>query len=222
MADTAERRPRQEGGALDAANVNASITEALSVARSLAAAGIPVFVAYPDPDKPGDYKPRGRWQQTSANPAYVNAWRPGLALCAVMGHGLDLVDIDPRNGGDRKALNGFMPEVLAVAATPSGGEHNFVRSIGVRSRDDVLPGIDIKAGDPDGEGRGFAFIAPTVRVSKTPGVRAPTGGSSRPTWRGSPWRTGRVRSSPLSSASGELAGHPRATAPGGPTPTSTP
>jgi AAA domain len=169
--DTAERSPRREGSAQDAADVKDSVAEALNIARSLAAAGIPVFVARPDPGKPGDYKPRGSWQTFAANPAYVNAWKPGLALCAVMGQGIDLVDIDPRNGGDREALNGLMPSVLGVAATPSGGEHLFVRSMGVHSRDDVLPGIDVKAGATDGEGRGFAYIAPTVRVSKTTGER---------------------------------------------------
>jgi Bifunctional DNA primase/polymerase, N-terminal len=175
-----------------------SVAEDLNVARSLAAADIPVFVAYPDPDKPGDYKPRGEWQKTSPNPAYVDAWRPGLALCAVMGQGLDLIDIDPRNGGDPQALNRIMPEVLAVAATPSGGEHNFVRSMGVRSRDDVLPGIDVKAGDADGQGRGFAFIAPTVRISKTTGERAPYRWVNRPTSASSAPRTGRVRNWPPS------------------------
>ena len=146
--------------------------QALETARSLAAAGVPVFVAYPHPDKPGDYLPRGRWQQTSPNPAYVDAWRPGLALCAVMGQGIDLVDIDPRNGGDTATLAGLTPEVLGAAISPSGGYHLFVRSMGVRSRDGVLPGIDVKAGDPDGDGRGFAFIAPTVRISKTTGEPA--------------------------------------------------
>ena len=177
--------PRRGTGGQDDARgdgINASVSEALDIARSLATAGIPVFVAYPDPAKPGDYKPRGEWQKTSPNPAYVNAWKPGLALCAVMGQGLDLIDIDPRNGGDTQALNGIMPEVLAVAATPAGGEHLFVASMGVRSRDDVLPGIDVKAGDLDGQGRGFAFIAPTVRVSKTTGGACglPVGDATRP------------------------------------------
>ena len=169
--DTAERRPRREGGAQDAANVNASVQADLDTARELAAAGIPVFVAYPDPDKPGKYKMPGGWQKTTANPAYVGAWRPGRALCAVMGHGLDLVDIDPQNGGDPASLAGLLPDVRGVAASPSGGEHRFVPSMGVRSRDGVLPGIDVKAGDPSGQGRGFAFIAPTVGVSKTTGER---------------------------------------------------
>jgi len=114
MGPTAERRPGEGGAQNDArgdGNVTATVVHALGIARDLAAAGIPVFVAYPDPDKPGEYKPRKGWQNTTANPAYVGAWKPGLALCAVMGHGLDLVDIDPRNGGDLAALDGIMPDV---------------------------------------------------------------------------------------------------------------
>jgi hypothetical protein len=143
--------------------------DAISTARALAAAGIPVFVAYPDPAKPGDYKPPKGWQNTSPNPAYADAWKPGLALCAVMGNGIDLVDIDPRNGGDPATLAGLLPDIIATAASPSGGHHLFVRSMGVGSRDGILPGIDVKAGDRDGQGRGFAFIAPTIRLSKVTG-----------------------------------------------------
>jgi hypothetical protein len=166
----AENRPSDDarGG-----NVGASITaedrQALDVARAMAAAGIPVFVAYPDPGNPIGYRLSKSWQTTSANPAYVNAWKPGMALCAVMGHGLDLVDVDPRNGGQLPALDGILPGVIGEAESPSGGTHLFVPSMGVRSRDGVLPGIDVKAGDHDGQGRGFAFIAPTVRKSKVTG-----------------------------------------------------
>src|SRR5215468_581339 len=151
----------------------------LEIARSLAAAGIPVLVAYPDPEgktpsgRATGYALRTGWQSTTPNPDYVGAWKPGLALVAVMGCGLDLVDIDPRNGGDAGALTGVVPDVIGMARSPSGGYHLFVRSMGVRSRDGVLPGIDVKAGDPDGQGRGFAFIAPTVRPSKTTGDPAP-------------------------------------------------
>jgi putative DNA primase/helicase len=182
MPDKAERPPGRRG-AQDGAggNVNHIVTGAshnptavdrdLDVARVLAAAGVPVFVAYPDPGKPAGYRFPGGWETTAANPGYIKAWKPGLALCAVMGQGLDLIDIDPRNGGALAALDGLLPEVYAAAATPSGGMHLFVKSMGVRSLDDVLPGIDVKAGDPDGNGRGLAFIAPTVRVSKTTGER---------------------------------------------------
>jgi replicative DNA helicase len=148
----------------------------LEIARQMAAAGVPMFVAYPDPEgktqsgrATGYSLPTG-WQTTSPNPAYVDAWRPGMALCAVMGHGLDLADADPRHGGSLSDLDGMTPRVRGVAATPSGGDHLFVSSMGVRSRDDLMPGIDVKAGLPgEKEGCGFAFIAPTVRKSKVTG-----------------------------------------------------
>lgn len=156
-------------------------TAALETARALAEHGVPIFLARPARTDSGEWDPTGGhggcgywlpkgWESTTANPRYLEAWEPGMAVCAVMGHILDLVDLDPRNGGDPSSLNGTMPKVYGVAATPSDGWHGFIRSIGVRSRDAVLPGIDIKAGDPDGQGRGFAFIAPTVKLSKSTGV----------------------------------------------------
>ncbi|MFJ9245581.1 AAA family ATPase [Streptomyces sp. NPDC101776] len=86
---------------------------------------------------------------------------------------MDLVDVDPRNGGDSAALDGSMPTAYGTASTPSDGTHTFIKSIGERSKDKVLPGIDVKAGDADGRGRGFAFIAPTVKLSKTTGELRP-------------------------------------------------
>jgi hypothetical protein len=154
-------------------------SEALDVARALVVAGVPVFRARPALNR-GVWLPDGGsggcgywiptgWERKKPDPDVIDKWRPGEALCALMGHVLDLVDLDPRNGGDPAALNGAMPRTYAVAVTPSEGWHGFVRTLGVRSRDKVLPGIDVKAGDPDGKGRGFAFIAPTVRKSKTTG-----------------------------------------------------
>jgi P4 family phage/plasmid primase-like protien len=145
---------------------------ALDVARRLAAAGIPIFIAQPDASRKTGYREPPRWQQTTPDPAVVDLWRPGLALGAVMGHGLDLVDFDPRNGGNPSALEGWAPRAYAIAATPSGGMHAFIASLEVGSRDNVLPGIDVKGGLPDGSGRGYAFIAPTVRLSAVTGEPA--------------------------------------------------
>jgi P4 family phage/plasmid primase-like protien len=145
----------------------------LDVAHELAAAGVPLFIAQPDANAKTGYRPPLRWEQTRADPAVVDAWRPGMALCAVMGHTLDLIDIDPRNGGDPAALRELLPRVYLSAATPSGGQHLFVASLGCGSRDNVLPGIDVKSGAPDGTGRGFAFIAPTVRASVVTGELTP-------------------------------------------------
>lgn len=141
---------------------------ALQVARGLVAAGMPVFLARPDAtSRTGFSLPHG-WEQVRPDPGVVDAWRPGWALCAVTGHVFDLVDIDPRSGGDERSVP--MPQVYLSAETPSGGRHYFVAPLGVPSRDGVYPGVDLKSGTPDGRGRGFAFIAPTERVSKVDGL----------------------------------------------------
>lgn len=156
------------------------IAEALHVARVLASAGVPVFVCQPDPGggiRGTGYKLPTAWQNTPPDPAIVDNWQPGMALCMVTGCGLDLVDVDPRNGGDLDQLaerlgspdQPRLPEWQGIAATPSGGAHAFVASLGVRSRDRILPGIDVKAGAADGQGRGFAFLPPTVKKSKVTG-----------------------------------------------------
>ena len=176
----------------------AAISEGLEVATALIALGIPIFTAQPavrdgqwDPTggtgRPGagcGYHLPGGWQQTSPDVRVLDpsapgwegsAWRPGWALCAVMGHGLDLLDTDPRHEGDlsRQGLieQGLWPTApWAVANTPSGGIHEFIPSLDLRSRDNFRPGLDYKGGLVDGSGRGFAFIAPTVRLSKTTGL----------------------------------------------------
>lgn len=149
----------------------------LDVARRMATAGIPIFVAHPDPagkghNGTGFWLPKA-WEQTAPDPAVVEQWRPGMALCALMGCGLDVIDVDPRNGGDAAAMNGSTPRSYGSALTPSGGVHSFIASLGTGSRDNVYPGIDVKGGQVDGSGRGFAFIAPTVRPSKVTGELAP-------------------------------------------------
>ena len=164
--------------------MNEHQAEALRVARALVEAGMPVFTAeaatYPD----GRWRPDGgsgrcgywlpsEWEKTTPDPAVVDRWRPGMALCAVMGHGLDLLDVDPRHGGDKTKAGlqaaGMWPTVYGHASTPSGGTHDFIAPLGVGSRDSVRDGLDVKGGQTGGESRGFAFIAPTVKLSKTTG-----------------------------------------------------
>lgn len=150
---------------------------ALEVARRLVAAGVPVFAAPPDPSTSTGFRLPIAWETQRPQVEQVDRWQPGWALCAVMGHRLDLLDVDPRNGGDvaRSGLvsAGMWPTVYAAAATPSGGTHDFIAPLGVGSRDAVRDGLDVKGGMPDGSGRGFAFIAPTVKASKL------TGGAGR-------------------------------------------
>jgi KaiC/GvpD/RAD55 family RecA-like ATPase len=140
----------------------------LEFARELVRRGVPMFLARPDPSSREGFALPGRWDGVTADVAVVDAWQPGWALCAVTGHVFDLVDIDPRSGGTEASVP--MPYSHLVADTPSGGRHHFVRAIGVGSRDGVYAGVDLKSGTPDGTGRGFAFIAPTVRASKVDGT----------------------------------------------------
>lgn len=145
--------------------------QALDIARMLVKAGVPMFLAQPDPNSRNGWRLPFGWETNEADVSVVDAWRPGFALCAVTGHTFDLVDVDPRSGGSEADLGAAMPHSYLTAETPSGGRHHFVKTLGVPSLDGrVAPGIDVKSGTLQGEGRGFAFIAPTVRVSKVDGV----------------------------------------------------
>ena len=146
-------------------------TQALDIARELIRAGIPVFIAPPATGSVTGFALPVAWQQTECDLSVVDAWAPGMCMAAVMGHGLDLVDVDPRNGGvaSLEQMNGAVPDQLGMAATPSNGVHLFIPPLDAASRNNILPGIDVKTGRADGQGRGFAFIAPTVRVSKVSG-----------------------------------------------------
>ncbi len=157
---------------------------ALDVARGLARCGVPIFSAPPDPTRAvGFALPRG-WDQTDTTHSFraLELWRPGMALCAVMGSTLDLIDFDPHNGTPDPNEFTAWPSPYATAATPSGGYHAFVASLRVGSRDAILPGVDVKGGRPDGTGRGFAFIAPTVRVSKVDGTPRAYAWTAEPDW----------------------------------------
>lgn len=149
----------------------------LDAARHLAESGVPIFVARPSKThNTGFALPEG-WERTQPDPTVVDRWKPGWALCAVMGHTVDAIDVDPRNGGSlealQEALGGCMPTIYGKASTPSGGEHYLVASLGVRKVQNLVPGVDLQAGNGDGVGRGFIFLAPTVRKSKADGELRP-------------------------------------------------
>lgn len=141
-----------------------SQSDALRLARRLVEGGMPVFLGHPDPHAPTGYRLPYGWERAEADPGVVDAWRPGMALCAVTGVLWDVVDVDPRSGGRWDGT--WMPEPYYVVNTPSAGQHYYVAPLGVGSRDGVLPGVDVKSGRPDGSGRGFVFLPPTVRSSK--------------------------------------------------------
>lgn len=170
-----------------------STSLALDIARELINAGVPVFAAPPCPaahgelcSRPGhaggahDFDLPAKWQLTAPSliwldPENPRGWKPGWGLAAVGGYAADFLDNDPRNGGDLSMeevmARGAMPAVFGVAATPSGGQHFVISPLRRRKATGFLPGLDYQGGAPDGRGRGFVWIAPTVKRSKTDGTR---------------------------------------------------
>lgn len=149
------------------------IERALDIARALARAGVPIFTARPAPGTKAGFHLPDKWERTVADPGAVDAWRTGDALCAIGGHVCDFLDIDPRNGGaessDALRAAGVWPAAYGAALTPSGGRHELIQPLGV-GKGELVAGVDLQGGRPDGSGRGFVFIAPTVRASKVDGV----------------------------------------------------
>jgi hypothetical protein len=169
---------------------SAQIAEALDVARQMIRAGIPVFAAEPCPTDcpltrpgkdgpvrhrggPGHYHLPKHWEKTVPAEVWLDRWQPGWALAAVGGHAADFLDVDPRSGGLASLAEvraaGMMPRTYGVQRTPSGGEHYVITPTGERKSTGFMPGLDLQSGAPDGQGRGFVWIAPTVRPSKDPG-----------------------------------------------------
>lgn len=156
-------------------------TQALRIAGELIDAGIPVFAA---PPCPGAACPRkghengktefdlpAKWQLTVPSRTWLQRWQPGWALAAVGGHAADFLDEDSRHGGsesiDEMRAAGQMPNVFGVQATPSGGFHYLISPLHERETNAFMPGLDYQGGMPDGKGRAFVWIAPTVRRSKS-------------------------------------------------------
>lgn len=144
--------------------------EALSVARELIAQRLPVFTARRNPkytDGAPEFHLPEKWQDTKPTVGALAAWRPGDALCLVAGHGLDIVDVDTKNGAkvdeQRRRLEGCGVTVLAEVSTPSGGAHFYVRSAGICSSALTSVGVDFRGRGADNSGSGFVYLPGTLR-----------------------------------------------------------
>lgn len=115
----------------------------------------------------------------STDPEVVGAAmaRPGAVPAIAIPEGRVVVDVDPRNGGTCEAVG--LDAADADVRTPGGGWHFYFESDGLRLRNGVLPGIDLKAKGsyvvapgavlPDGrayEGRAAVKVMPadTARI----------------------------------------------------------
>jgi hypothetical protein len=141
----------------------------LAIARAMVEAGIPVFVAARNHGTGHEFLLPKAWQQTRPNPEVIDRWRPGMALCAVTGVINDVLDTDPRNNGEASRQEiiqaGMWPRVYGVASTPGGGFHEYIHRTKV-AKAVLAPGVDLQAGEDNGEGRGFVYLPPTERLAK--------------------------------------------------------
>lgn len=164
------------------------IDKALDVARELIRHGIPVFVAKRASTPTGETDWNGehvsekdrnrflagyllpRWTRVGADERELDRYEPGDALGMVCGHGIDVIDVDRYSGGsesvDELRAMGALPESYGEAETVSGGTHLLIRSLGIASSAGVPKGVDLRSGTSTGTGRGFVWIAPTVRLGK--------------------------------------------------------
>lgn len=143
--------------------------QALVIAHRLVDLGVPVFAAAPDSLRPGEFHYPSAWQTWKPNHRAVEQWRPGWALAAVTGVVFDVIDVDPRNGGEAGFAElddaGAVPFIYGKVWTPSDGTHLYIARTHL-AKGKPAQGIDLQAGQDSGEGRGFVFLPPTVRVSK--------------------------------------------------------
>ncbi|GEM_PF-2905404 len=151
----------------------------IALAERLLAAGIPVVVV-----KPGDHPPAG-WQSLTAEQCDLSGFRPGRdALALVGGHGIDLVDVDTKDGkaGSVDHLPPF--KSYGMTRTPSGGAHYVVPSSGLGKVSPLRTAQgyvgDYIGGRPDGTGRLLAFLPGSTRT------KYPEGGYAEEI----PWRIG--------------------------------
>jgi hypothetical protein len=127
----------------------------IRAAVHLADLGIPVFSCKPDksPNTPHGFKDATTDQQTLVGMFAQPDLRIGMPTGRASG--LTVVDIDPKNGGDKSVGNLNVPSTR-TAKTPSGGVHFYFKDAGIRSSASSLaPGVDIR-----GEG-GYVLVPPS-------------------------------------------------------------
>jgi len=139
----------------------------MEFAHDLDLLGVPLFRLGPGRVVKDRYAaPPPNWPDRTAagNAQAIAAWEPGDALAAVGGPVMDALDFDLKHGGRetycRMNAAGQLPPVLYSVATPGGGIHLYVDSLGLatskpRANDpaELLPGLDY-------QGRGAFVLCP--------------------------------------------------------------
>lgn len=101
----------------------------------------------------------------------VNRWwgqhpMSGVAILTGKRSGIDVIDIDPGNGGSLEALVAKWPEIPSTPTvrTGSGGDHIYVEWPGVRTSNGIAKAIGLPGIDYRGDG-GLVVAVPTVHYS---------------------------------------------------------
>lgn len=136
----------------------ADVVADLASTRALIDAGAPVFVV---PPGGAEFRLPTGWQRTLPDPAVLEAWQPGWAVCLVTGHVVDVVDVDVKNGADvdeqRDRLRACGVPVVGEVCTPSGGAHFYVPAAGLPKGANRKAGVDFQGRNA------FVFMPPTLR-----------------------------------------------------------
>ena len=95
----------------------------------------------------------------SGNEKRLATATPGCGYGMVCGHLYDVIDVDPRNGGEASlrilAGEGSIPRVHWVVKTTSDGWHLYIDPLNAGKHPGFMPGIDLQAA------ASFVFIPPT-------------------------------------------------------------
>ena len=125
----------------------------------------PLFVLSAGKTIKGLYSAPKKWQTSTpeGNDARLAKAGLGCGYGMVCGHAYDVLDIDPRNGGDESlktlAMKNEIPTPHYVVSTPSGGWHIYLTPLGIGTHHGFLPGLDLQ-----GAGS-FVFCPPTAGYS---------------------------------------------------------
>ena len=107
------------------------------------------------------------WQRTEVHNSNLDQAAPGCAFGILGGHGVDVIDVDPRNGGDVEEVHAdllaFKVPIIAIVSTPGGGAHFYISSTGRAKKTNLAPGVDYIGGTSEGKSRGFTFAPGTTR-----------------------------------------------------------
>lgn len=151
------------------------MTDLRAAALELAAQGVRVFPCGADKAPIGSAAPNG-FHDATTNEETIKAWPWDGMIGAAIAPGTFVLDVDPRNGGDKTLAlfreNGHALPPTRTVKTRSGGQHyHFTFPEGVALRGKLGPGVDIKKA-----GKGYVITPPSpgyTLANDTPPMPAP-------------------------------------------------